>query len=397
MERLRRFLLGLLIFLTLLVLGAVGYFLVSSIFITSQEASSQQGGNSSELKTKVFVATVIDAELLSNLSKAPNSNKQNVMLSVEVETESGIRNDNIEVVFAFPNEEFKKPLHIGDKVLIESTSNLEADKLLNFISYYRQDNLLIWTLILIGLFLVLLGFKNNLRYVMVFLIFLVSGLIVLFLYKRSTFLMFGSLFIWQILASYIFALQIFHKRLISIVLTTTVVLAQIISMSIIYFMDMIKLFDVGVFDMFFKTINDARYVMSYTFAIISIYPISIVLSEQLLSEAIKIKHQSPYISRVDMVKNIMKHALRVLNYVFLVFFGLFFSLFVGVVALASEEGYFIQIINSSSISRLLSLGFLLLFNMLVFIPLVTAVIGTFLGNLETHKLITDKNLNKLDL
>lgn len=361
------------------------------------ENNDSNANTSENLKPKIFLATVIDAEIIRDINKNPNSNKQMVMLSVEVETPNGIRNDNIEVLFTFPNKEFKKPLVIGDRLLVESTPNLEADKMFNFVSYYRQNNLVVWVFILIGIFLVLSGFKSNLKYIIVFLIFFVSGLLVLFLYHKNTFLLFASLFAWQLLASYLFAYRIFHKTLPSIILTTTIFVNQIISMLIVLIMDSINIFDIGVFDLFFETIRDARIVMVYVFAILVTYPVSIIFAQQILTECIKLKKEHPDITKSSLVKHSMKVALKTLNYIFLTIFGLFFSVFVAVVALASNENYYIQIINSSSLSRFLAVGFLVLFNLLIYIPLISAASGIFLGRLATHKLITDKNIENFEI
>lgn len=370
------------------------FFLANSLTKAENETELEQVNIS---ETKVFIATVIDAAEVTNIQKTKESNRQQVTLSVDVETPSGIRNDKIETTFVFPNYQFKRPLVIGDQVLIESTKDLTSDSPIIFISYYRQNNIIIWSIILLGFFLIVSGFKNNLKYIQIFLIFLVSGLIVIFFYRRSTYLTFGLLFLWQIVATYLFAFRIFTKKLPSIILTMSVFINQVLSLILAFAMTNINLFDTGLFDVFFPTINNARQVMIYVFAVIVTYPISVVFAEQVITESIRKKSEDSNISKIDLMTHISKSALKSLNYIFLNFFGLFFALFVSVVALGSNENYLIQSVNSSSLSQMLSIGFLILFSILIFIPLVSAITGIFLGRLESHELVTDRNLRQLEL
>lgn len=348
-------------------------------------------------ETKVFIATVIDAGEIDEIQKTKDSNQQPITLSVDVETSSGIRNDRIDTIFTFPNSQFKKPLLIGDQILIESTKDLTPESPISFISYYRQNNIIIWSIILLCLFLIVSGFKNNLKYIQIFLIFLVSGLIVLFFYRRSTYLTFGLLFLWQIFATYLFAFRIFTRKVPSIILTMSVFINQILALVLAFAMTNINLFDTGLFDVFFPTINNAREVMIYIFAVIVTYPISVVFAEQVITESIRKKREDNDITKINLMKHLARSALKSLNYIFLTFFGLFFAIFVSVIALGSNEDYLIQSVNSSSLSQMLSIGFLILFSILIFIPLVSAATGVFLGRLESHELVTDINLKQLEL
>ena len=363
--------------------------------VSQSDGSSVSGGN---FDTKTFFATVIDAEVLTSVNRQPNSNKQMVVLSVRMETPSGIRNDNIEVPFYFPNNEFKQPLRIGDQLLIESTYNLEHQKFFNFISYYRQNNLVAWLGILLGMLLVVSGFRKNLKYIFILLIFLVSTSIVLFFYRKSTYLMFSLLFLWQLIASYLYASKLFHKTLPALILPMTIFVNQMISILLVYFMDLTNVFDVGVFDLFFPSINDARFVMMYVFAVIVTYPICVIFAEQIIAHALGLKYADPNISRYKLVKSAFQLSFKYLNIIFFTFFGMFFSVFVIVIALSSEENYYtLQTLNTASLVRFLSLGILVLLNLVVFIPLVSVAIGTLIGKLERHKLITDRNLKNLEV
>jgi hypothetical protein len=344
--------------------------------------------------TQVFIATVTDAREISDYSKVTLSNRQEVELSIQ-STELGeqIR----DAVFVFPNEQFKKPLKVGDQVLIETLSDLSSGADIVFISYYRQNALLVWTIILISFFLIVSGFKNNIRYIQVFLIFIVSGLIVLLFYKENTFLTFGLLFFWQLLATYFFAYRIFTKRIPSFILTFSVFINQLISMILAFVMSNIYIFDFGVFDVFFSTINDAREVLVYIFAVMITYPITVIFAEQVISESIRKKREESDITKIDLMKYLSKSNLKLLNYIFLTFFGLFFSVFISVVAIASSDDLLFIAANSSFLSQVISIGFLMLFNLVIFIPLISAITGLVLGRLETHELVTDRNLRQLEL
>lgn len=345
-------------------------------------------------ETKIYVATVEDARDVGNYDKDNLSNSQEVELSIETNDQGAQTRD---ATFVFPNEQFKKPLKRGDQVLIESTADLAAGSPITFVSYYRQNNLLIWCIILVGLFFLVSGFKNNLRYLQIFIIFVVSGIIVLAFYRNNTYLTFGLLFGWQILATYIFAYLIFRKRIPSTILTVSVFLNQLLAMILVFIMSNINIFDIGLFDIFFPAISDAREVMIYVFAVMITFPITVIFAEQVISESIKKKREDSEITKIELMKYLARTTLKLLNYIFLTFFGLFFSVFVGVLAIASKESVFIQAANSSFLTQILSIGFLMLFNLVIFIPLISAITGLILGRFETHELVTDRNLKQLEL
>lgn len=347
--------------------------------------------------TKIFIATVVDAAEVKEVSKTKESNSQLVTLEVDVETPAGIRKDSIETTFVFPNAQFKKPLVVGDKVLIESTQYLTPGSPITFVSYYRQDNMFIWAIILLGLFFIVSGARNNLKFFQILLIFLVSGLIVIFFYRRSTYLTFGGLFLWQIIGTYFYAYRTFLKKIPAVILTLSIFINQLLAVAITFAMQNINLFDAALFDLFFNTINDARLVMIYVFTIIVTYPISVVFAEQMLKEGIRKKKEDSYISKINLMRHLASVTIKSLNYIFLTFFGLFFGIFVSVIALGSNEGYFLQAVNNSSLSQILSMGFLILFNIVVFVPMVSALVGIFLGRVEPHEIVTDQNLRQLEL
>lgn len=345
-------------------------------------------------ETMVFVATVDDAKELESYTKENLSNQQQVTLLIDTKDQGEQKR---EAVLTFPNEQFKRPLKRGDQVLIESTKDLAAGSNISFVSYYRQNNLIIWTVILLGLYLVVSGFKNNLRYIQIFFIFLVSGGIVLLFYRNNTYLTFTLLFVWQILATYLFAYRIFAKRIPSIILTISVFISQITAMILAFVMTSINIFDMGLFDVFFSTVSDAREVMMYVFATMITYPIAVLIAEQVISESIKKKREDNDITKIDLMKYLSKSTLKLLNHIFITFFGIFFSILIGVLAIASNEGIMFEAANSSFLSQVLSIGFLLLFNLSIFIPLVSAITGLILGRFETHELVTDRNLKQLEL
>lgn len=348
-------------------------------------------------ETKLFIANVVDASDMGQYSKENNSNRQSVTLSIDVETSSGTRTDRVDTIFVFPNEQFKRPLRIGDQVLIESTKEFSPSSPITFVSYYRQNNLLIWSVLLMGLFLIVAGFKTNLKYLIIFLMTIVSGVIVVLFYRTNTYLTFGLVFLWQIVSTFAFAYRIFSKRLPSILLSTSVVAGQFIALLLVFVMNNISIFDLGFFDIFFPTINDAREVMIYVFAMIVTFPTSVVIAEQIISESIKIKREQAEITKIKLIGALSKSSLKTLNYIFLTFFGIFLAIFTGVIALATKEDVFLQALNSTVLSQFLSIGFLILFELLVLVPAMSALVGVVLGNVETHELVTDKNLRQLEL
>lgn len=356
---------------------------------TPQEGSTQI----KELK-HIYIANVADALPLSSYSYYDLSNRQLLTLEITNGDKIGTR---IDTNLIFPNPQFKAPLKVGDKVLIGTGDDITNGQDIKILSHYRQNNLLIWAFILMGLFMIISGFKANIKYFQIFIITLISGAIVLFFYHRNTYITFIGLFLWQICATIWFAFRIFKKRIPALVLSMSVIANELLAMLLIFIMKSINIFDTGFFELFSNSITDARKVMIYIFALIVVYPITVVFAEQIVSEAIKKKREENDILRIALIRHVSKYTLKTLNNIFLTFFGLFFAIFISVVAIASSENLSLQVLNSSSLSQILSAGFLILFSLLVFIPLVSFVTGMWLGKYESHELVTDQNLRQLEL
>ena len=76
---------------------------------------------------------------------------------------------------------------------------------------------------------------------------------------------------------------------------------------------------------------------------------------------------------------------------------MFFSFFIGVIAVASSETIYLQALNSTALSQFLAIGFIVLFELVIFVPTISTAVGIILGNVETHELVTDRNLRQLEL
>lgn len=371
--------------LSFLLVLASSFGLTGSVFAQSSE-------------TIVYVAEVVDAAEIQSYSKEDNKNNQAVTLAFERKDGNNFKQERIEnVEFLFPNLQFKKPLRIGDQVIIETDKDFKPNSPIKFVSVYRQNNLLIWAIILIGLFLLVAGFRANLKYIIIFFVYIVSGIIVLYFYRQTTYITFGLLFVWQVLATFVFGLRIYQKKLPALILSIGVLGSQFLSMFLVLIMNNINIFDLSFFDLFFSTVDDAREVMMYIFAVISTFPISTIFAEQVISESIKFRKEKPEKSRVDLVKHTTSQALKSMNIIFMTFFGFFFAIAISVIALGSGSTIMLEALNNSAMSQILSVGFLIMFNILVFIPLISGFAALLIGGLETHKLITDRNLKQLEL
>lgn len=345
-------------------------------------------------KRRIVIAEVSDAEEVVKPSLIVGGNTQMLTLKIV----SGEHKDTlVETLLTFPSTQFKSPLKVGDKVLLEVVGDIAPTPRVNLLSKYRQNNLLVWSFMLVGLFILIAGFRSNIKYFQIFLISLVAGLIVLFLYHRNTYLTFGLLFVWLILATMWFAFNVFRKKLPALVLAFSIFGNLILAMLLVFIMKSIDIFDIGLFELFLSTSYEARQVMIYLFSILMIYPLTVVFAEQIISESIKKKKEESDILKMTMIQYISRSAIKNLNTIFLTFFGIFFAIFVGVIAIASKEDLVFQVINSAALSQILSLGFLVLFNLLIFVPLVSFAVGMWLGKLEAHELITDRNVKQLEL
>lgn len=348
-----------------------------------------------EEKSNIYIADIVDAADISKFSPKDFSNIQQVSIAIKSGPKSGTRIEDVS--FTFPNSQFKRPLKVGDAVIVETTNNSISNSNIRIISFYRQNNILVWALILIGLFILVSGLRSNLRYLFIFIITIISGILVLVFYHTSTYLTFGLVFLWQVAATIWFAYGLFRKKTPAIILSLSVLGNQFLAMGLVFVMKNINIFDTGFFELFFQSANDAREVMMYVFAVLALYPISVVFAERVISESIKKKSEDNKILRINLIRYVSTSALRALNNIFLTFFGLFFAIFIGIIAITSSEGITFNIINSASVSQILSVGFLILFNVLIFIPVISFISGMWLGTLESHELVTDKNVKQLEL
>lgn len=355
---------------------------------------SEAVSEAEELPDTVYVARVIDASVITDFSYTTEAQTQ--LLTVEIESDPKA-NTQVETSIDIPNSQFKRPLRQGDRVLIATSGEITANSTVFLVSTYKQNSLLLWVFLLVGLFLIVAGFKSNIKYLQVFLIAIVSGAIVIIFYHRNTFIAFGGLFLWHVLASAIFTYNIFRSKIPTFVLAGSMVISQLVAMGIVFIMKSIDLFSTLLFETFVTSAYDAREVMLYIFALLISFPMSIVFGEQVISESIKKKRDEPDVLKINLIKFVSGSAIKGLNNIFLTLFGLFFSIFVAVVAIASRENVVFEVINSSSLTQILSVGFLMLFNLIIYIPLVSFVTGMWLGRLESHELVTDKNLKQLEL
>jgi hypothetical protein len=361
---------------------------------TVQVSPSEQQAPAKASNTRLYIAEIVDAAEVTNPSNVDNANSQLATLQF---TDKSAGTFRIDTTFTFPNNQFKRPLKIGDKLLVEAAGDLSTSPALSIVSLYRQNNLLIWVFILGGLFILVAGFRTNLKYFQIFIITIISGLLVLAFYHRNTFITFGALFMWQLIASVWFSFRVFRKKTPTLVLSLSIFANQILAMGLVFVMYNIDIFDTGFFEIFFPSRNDAREVMLYILSVLVLYPVAIVFSEQIISESIKKKREENDIVRANLIRYVSRSALRSLNHLFLTFFGLFFSIGIGVVAIASREDTVTLAINSSVFAQIISVGTLILFDLLIFIPIVSFVSGMWLGKLESHQLVTDKNLRQLEL
>lgn len=387
---------------SLIVIGVILLCSVLFTLNTHAETSTQKTDNkqpvvqqkdTTQANTRIYTAQIIDASEVKNFTYTSLANTQ--LVTVELLSGS-VKGKKIDTQLIFPNPQFKKPLKKGDKVVVEGPVRIDDNAKVSLLSLYKQNNILVWGFMLLGLFILVSGFRSNAKYLQILFITFISGFIVIYFYHRNTYIAIGGLILWQVLATYIFSYQIFKNKIPSIILTGSVFVNQLIAIALIFIMANINLIDSGLFDLFISSPYDAREVLIYILAILVVYPMTIVFAEQLISESIKKKREDNSILKINLIKYLTVTSLKLLNTVFLSLFGLFFAIFAAVISFASKTSISTNVINSSSMSQLLAIGFLILFDLLIFIPLVSFVSGMWLGRLESHELVTDQNLRQLD-
>jgi hypothetical protein len=340
-----------------------------------------------------YRARVIDAEQIEEYNPVLGANTQNIRINILTGPK---KNLSLDSTFSFPNTQIKRPLKIGDIIIIETDKGFNRDESLRIIGLYKQNFLLIWTLILLGSFILISGFKRNKKFFLIFFLTILSGLIVIFTYRydalRSLLLLVG----FQLISMSIFTFQIFRKRTPSILFTGALVINQLLGALIVFVMETLNIFDSTFFHLFLNSEDSPNDLGIFIFSIIALFPISIFIADQIISESLKIKNEEPDITRIKLVKNISVKAINSLINIYLAFFGFFFAIFVMVIALSSnDENLIFLTLNSNFLSQIMGMGFLIIIDTLVFIPIISLITGFWLGSIESHKIIDDKNIGRL--
>lgn len=360
----------------------------------SQSIGAQVLPNGQKPLENVYIATITDAEPVENYSYNYLSNSQRLSVRIDSGDKKGIQ---VDTVLIFPNTQFKRPLKRNDQILIGLTGTEVSASSIILVSLYRQNNLAIWTLILIGIFLLISGFRANIKYLQIFLITILSSIIVLVFYHNSSLITLGGIILWQFIASTFIAFRIFRSRIPTFVLSGMVLLNQFIVLGIVYIMKSINLFDNGFFDIFINSGYDARNLMIYVLPLLIINPIALGLAEFVVGESIKKKMDDINISRIELIKHVSTSSIRFLNIIFLAFFAMYFAIFITVLAIPSKDEILTEVLNNASLSQFLSIGFIILFDLVIFVPLGALISGLLFGRVESHQLVTDRNLKQLEL
>lgn len=369
-----------------------GLFLANSTFAQEEQIDEEIQNKSVEEKS-YYRARVVDAQEIEEYNLTLDSNTQNIRLNILTGPK---KNLSLDAEFTFPTTQIKTPLKIGDILIIETDKDFNRDESLRIIGLYKQNFLLIWSLILLGSFILISGFKRNKKFFLIFFITILSGLMIIFLYRINHVQSLILLSIFQFLTIMLFTIQIFRKKTPSIIFTGGLIINQLLGALIVFVMQTLNIFDSTFFHLFLNSNQSPSELSIFIFSMIALFPITIFISDQVISESLKIKNEEPDITRIKLVRNISVKAINSLINIYLAFFGFFFAIFTMIIALSSnnDELTFLTL-NSNFLSQIMGMGFLIIIDTLIFIPIISLITGFWLGSIESHKIIDDKNIRRL--
>lgn len=353
--------------------------------------------DNSENRNYIYIARVNDAENIDEYKRILNSNVQKVELEIFAE-------NNVTFIkrteFSFPNNQFKRALSIGDLVIIETTVKLDENYNgpIKILTYYRENNLYLWIIIAFILFLVIMSFRSNIKYIYFLSILIISGIFIVFFFRVNTYvLLIGNVFLLSIL-TFLYANFILYKhKMNSLLLALCIFFSQLLSFVLTYMLSQFKLVGPTFFSLFFPSIIDTREATIYVFSSILVFLHSIYLADRVILDAIGLKKKNPNITRNELIRYLLLDTSKVLSNVILTIFGFAFALSIVVLLIASNNTILWWSINASPFVEFIGIFVFIILNILIYVPVISIVVGSIFGSLDRYKFTSEQIVKLIDI
>ncbi len=343
-----------------------------------------------EVQNYVYIAKVNDAENIDEYQRVLNSNVQRVELEIFSENNTSYIK---RTEFYFPNNQFKKALSIGDLVIVETSSPIgeNYDGQIKILTYYRENNIYLWIIIAFILFLVIMSFRSNTKYIYFLSILIISGIFVVFLFRISTYiLLIGNVLLLTTL-TFLYSYFVSYKHIMnSLLLSASVFFSQLLSFILVYMLSQFKLIGANVFSLFFPSIIDMREASIYVFSSILVFLHSIYLADRVILDAISLKKKNPNVTRNELIQYLMSDAAKVLSNIVLTIFGLAFALSIVILLISSTQTNVWWSINASPFVEFIGIFVFIILNILIYVPVISIVVGSVFGSLDRYKFTSEQ-------
>lgn len=373
------------------------FFLITFLFFSVLNNSFIFANNDLENQNHIYIARVSDAENIEEYKRVLNSNIQKVELEIFAE-------NNVRFIkrteFSFPNNQFKKALNIGDLVIVETTSKLDDNYggPIKILTYYRENNIYLWIIIAFILFLVVMSFRSNIKYIYFLSILVISGIFIVFFFRINTYtLLIGNVFLLSSM-TFLYAFFVLYKhKMNSILLALCIFFSQLLSFVLIYMLSQFKLVGPTFFSLFFPSIIDTREASIYVFSSILVFLHSIYLADRVILDAISLKKKNPNITRNELIQNLLLDTSKVLSNVILTIFGFAFALSIVVLLIASNNTILWWSINASPFVEFIGIFVFIILNILIYVPVIAIVVGSIFGSLDRYKFTSEQIVKLIDI
>lgn len=334
-------------------------------------------------------AEVVDAEEINNVTPDDFSNTQRLSLRI---LSGENKNVTVDTELFFPNGQIKSPLNIGETLIVKIDENFLNSNEVTIVSFYKQNNIAIILVFCTGLFLLIGNFRTNYRFTYVILNLFISAVVTYFLFTESiTLTYFANIFSF-ITISFIANVRIFKKRTPALFFIIGLTSGIFVSAITVFILNQFDIVGSAFFDLFINSNLDQSTYSIYLLILLVLQPLLTFITDSVIQNSIKIRQEKLEITRSKLISQLTSSLLNSYFNVFLLFFGIIFAIIIVIISSVQNDSTLsLIVLNSNYFSQTIGFFLAILLSIIIYIPIVSLISGSWLGSIESHKLIDDKN------
>lgn len=367
----------------------LAYFFLLFIVNFTSLSSVKADGN------KIVVqAEVTDAQEIDDFSPLTSTVNQQAEIQI---LEGERQNVSYDVSISLPNSQVARPLKIGELILVEYDSQSQIDTPPAIVGVYRQNNVMIILIFTLSILGISLYNSSKFKYFFLILIYISSSIIVLVTYKSS---ILSSIIGTTLLSSLIFAFvnyRLFHKLSPNLFLLVSYFSGLILAFSTNFILYQLNIFDSNIFQLFISSDFFRSDLTSYLFSLLSLSPIFLYLCSRVINKSITIKSENFDITRIKLISLLTHDLFKEINILIIAFSSIILSISVILASpFINPELNPIIVLNNYAFAQIIGFMVSFIFSIVIFVPILSLISGSWFGNIESHKLIDDRNYSKFD-